>query len=805
MVSLPVDALLPEILATLKQSNALVLEAPPGAGKTTRVPPALLELGMGEVWVLEPRRLAARLAARRVAEELGEPLGRTVGYQVRFEQVASASTRLRFLTEGVLTRRMISDPELRGAGIIVLDEFHERHLDSDLALAWLKRLQRTSRPGLRVVVMSATLHAAPIAQFLGECPVLRSEGRLFEMSVRYRPHSAEPLEEQVRSATEQLLTEQPLTKQAKGDILVFLPGAAEIQRASRALEATARRFDLLVTPLHGDLSPEEQDRAVQPSSRRKVILSTNVAESSVTIEGVTAVVDSGLARIASHSPWSGLPVLQTGRISQASATQRAGRSARTAPGRVIRLYPEEDFLRRPHHDLPEILRMDLAEIALTLEALGLRHFNELEWLDTPPAPAVEAAEQLLQRLGALDEDGRLNTTGRAMLACPLPPRLARMVIEADRRGAGDDGALAAALLSLGARLPNQPRHKTPSDVFALMEGDHPPSARRLASSVRNALRIKQTGRPDDDALRMSILAAFPDRVARRRPNDELLLSGGGSAILAKSSTVRDGAYLVAIDIEDRKERGLPLVRLASSIEPDWLLDLFPDRITERNGVEWNRTGERVEAVSAMLYESLVIDESRGGTVDPGLASQMLSAKAREQALHRFIPEEERLAFLARTGFASQWSSIPKWTDEDLWSALDQLCVGKRSFTELLASTRDGGLAAHLISTLPHAQQRALEELAPLRWKLPSGRTGRIEYSDGQTPKLSARLQEFFGMKETPRIGGGKVALVLELLAPNQRPVQTTTDLAGFWNRWYPTVRKELMRRYPKHAWPEKPE
>lgn len=793
------DALLPEILATLEQSKSVVLEAPPGAGKTTRVPPALLGRIAGEVWVLEPRRIAARLAARRVAEEMGEPLGRTVGYQVRFEQVASAATRLRFLTEGVLTRRMISDPELRAAGVVVLDEFHERHLDSDLSLAWLKRLQRTTRPDLRIVVMSATLRAAPIAEFLDQCPVLRSEGRLFEMSIRYRPHSSDPLEEQVRSAVEQLLAEP-----AKGDILVFLPGAAEIQRAARSLEPVARRLDLMVTPLHGDLPPEEQDRAVQPAGRRKVILSTNVAESSLTIEGVTAVVDSGVARIASYSPWSGLPVLQVGRISQASATQRAGRSARTAPGRVIRLYPEEDFLRRPHHDLPEIQRMDLAEIALTLEALGLRHFRELDWLDSPPGAAVEAAEGLLQRLGALDGEGRLNATGQAMLDCPLPPRLARMVIEAGRRGVGEDGALAAALLSLGARLPNQPRHATPSDVIALMEGELPVNARRLAASVRSALRLKQSKRSDDDALRMAVLAGFPDRVARRRSNEELLLSGGGSAVLAKSSTVRDGAFLVAIDLEDRKERGLPLVRMASSIEPDWLLDLFPERITEKSGVEWNRTAERVEAVSAMLYDGLVIDESRGGTVDPEQAAQMLAAKAREQALHKFLPDEERLALLARIGFASQHSAIPKWTDDDIWEALQELCYGKRSFADLLAGTRDGGLAAYMIGRLPNAQQRALEEVAPLRWKLPSGRSGRIEYADGQTPKLSARLQEFFGMKESPRIGGGKVALVLELLAPNHRPVQTTTDLAGFWQRWYPTVRKELMRRYPKHAWPENP-
>lgn len=775
-----------------------MLEAPPGAGKTTRVPPALLQLNMGEVWVLEPRRLAARLAARRVAEEMGEALGKTVGYQVRFEQIASSATRLRFLTEGVLTRRMIGDPQLRGAGIIVLDEFHERHLDSDLAIAWLRRLQQTTRRDLRLVVMSATLHAAPIAEFLGGCPILRSEGRLFDMSTRYRPHSADPVEEQVRAAVESLLAEP-----VRGDILVFLPGAYEIQRSQRALDPVARRLDLLTVPLYGDLSPEEQDCAVQPADKRKVILSTNVAESSVTIEGVTAVVDSGLARIASHSPWSGLPVLRVGRISQASAIQRAGRSARTAPGRVIRLYTEEDFLRRPQQEAPEIERLDLSEIALTLEALGLNHFRDLEWLAEPPTPAVEAAEELLKRLGAADADGRITAIGRRMIDCPLSPRLARMVVEADQRGVGEDGALAAALLSLGARLPGSARHRSPSDVFVLMEGEMPPNTRRLASSIRNAMRIRP-GKSNDDALRIAILTAFPDRVARLRPNDELVLAGGGSAVLAPGSTVRGQDFVVAIDIEERKERGLPLVRLASGIKADWLLDLYPDRITDRSGVEWHRAGERVEAVSALLYDGFVLDESRGGVIDPAKAAALLAAKARESGVQKWFPEEERLAFFARVAFAAKHSAFPLLTEEDIWPAIEELSLGKRTFGELLAATREGALAQHMIHRLPGAQQRLLDEVAPLRWKPPKGRPGKIEYAPGQQPRFSARLQEFFSLKETPRIAQGQVPLVIELLAPNYRPVQTTTDLAGFWERLYPTVRKELMRKYPKHQWPEKP-
>ncbi len=395
---LPVDALLPEIVEILKTNRCLVLEAPPGAGKTTRVPPALLSQFAGEILVLEPRRLAARLAARRVASELGERPGETVGYQVRFEDVSSSRTRLLFLTEGVLTRRMLSDQKLARANVVVLDEFHERHMESDLALALLEQLQRTSRPDLRVIVMSATLNAAPIAAYLGGCPVLRSEGKVFDLQMEYTPYSAAPLEEQVGTALERLLA-GGLT----GDVLVFLPGAAEIRRAGRAIATLADRANMLVLPLHGDLSPAEQDRAVSPADRRKVILSTNVAESSVTIEGVNAVIDSGLARVAADSPWTGLPSLEVRRISQASATQRAGRAGRTAPGRVVRLYTADDFHRRPAADTPELLRRELSHLVLQLRAMRV---GKLHWLDAPPKAALAAAEILAGSLESHARDGR---------------------------------------------------------------------------------------------------------------------------------------------------------------------------------------------------------------------------------------------------------------------------------------------------------------------------------------------------------------------------------------------------------------
>src|SRR5271163_4142865 len=440
--SLPVDALLPMILSSLAERPNLVLEAAPGAGKTTRVPPALLDLVPGEIIVLEPRRIAARLAARRVASELGEQVGETVGYQVRFEEAIGPRTRLRFVTDGVFTRRLLSDPTLKGVDAIVLDEFHERHLESDFALALLKRLQQT-RPDLRLLVMSATLDAAPVARYLDDCPILRSEGRVFPLTVKHLPYSPDPLHTQVRNAVVLLLRErqreqqQTCTAQHRAQsgaqaehILVFLPGAAEIRRTQRECEPLAQRLGLLILPLHGDLSPAEQDRAVAPSTQPKLILATNVAESSVTVEGVTAVIDSGLARFATYSPWTGLPTLHIGRISQASAKQRAGRAGRTAPGRVLRLFAEEDYLLRAQHDTPEILRSDLSQLGLSLRAMSIPHFDRLDWLDAPPAAAVQTAEALLDRLGAI------GSKAQQLARYPLPPRLARTLLESVARNAG---------------------------------------------------------------------------------------------------------------------------------------------------------------------------------------------------------------------------------------------------------------------------------------------------------------------------------------------------------------------------------
>ena len=779
---LPVDAILPEIIDSLKRFPNLVIEAPPGAGKTTRVPPALLKSVTGEVVVLEPRRIAARLSARRVAWEMDEPVGQTAGYQVRFEEAISARTRVRFVTEGVLTRRLISDPALKGVSAVILDEFHERHLESDLALALLKRLQR-SRPDLRIVVMSATLDTGHVAQYLNGCPILRSEGRQFELTIRHLPYSPKPLEIQVNEALELLLQQE-----ASGDVLGFLPGAAEIRRAMRETQGVARRAGLLVLPLHGDLTPAEQDRAITPAPQRKVILATNVAESSITVDGVTAVIDSGLARIATYSQWTGLPTLQVARVSQASAKQRAGRAGRTGPGRVLRLYAMEDYLRRPEHDLPEILRSDLSQLVLTLRAMQigdtkerLGDSKEIDWLDAPPQSAIESAESLLDRLGATPAQAQ------QLARYPLHPRLSRIVTAAMERGVGEDGCMAAALLGSGARSDKNDllaAIDTQQDYRTLQQRDQ---LRRIARPPR---RSQQNDQYNDDALLMSVLAGFPDRVARRRTGNQVLLSAGGSAEVAGPPLEYE--FMAAVDAEDRKDKPLPLIRMTARIEPEWLIELFPDHVQERSTVEWNRSAERVEAVNALLYDELIIQESRGAAPDAGAAAGLLAQKALEAGIDRFLDQELLNEFVSRVEFAG-------FDPPDLPRALEDLCLGLRSFTELKSA------AANLIPTLERTMMtQRLDELAPARIRLPNGRHTKVHYEPGKPPWIASRLQDFFGMRDTPRIGREQTLVVVHLLAPNHRAVQTTSDLAGFWERLYPQVRRELMRRYPRHSWPERP-
>jgi ATP-dependent helicase HrpB len=744
---------------------------------------AALAAGMGSVVVLEPRRLAVRMAARRVAEELGEPLGETVGYRVRFEEVSSETTRLWYLTEGVLTRRLLMDGDLRGVQLVVLDEFHERHLETDLALALLRDLQ-TRRGDLRLLIMSATL-GDDLQAALGNPPLIKAPGRLFPVTVRYVPHSAAPLEDQVAAALGRIVGE------TKGHVLIFLPGAGEIRKAMTACEPVARQARATVLPLHGDLTPEEQDLAVAPgvaqSDARKIICSTNVAESSVTIEGVEAVIDSGLARVLTHSPWSGLSRLNVEKISQASAIQRAGRAGRTSAGMAVRLYPESDFVRRALQLPAEILRADLSSTLLMLAAHGIE-WEQLPWLEQPAAEMLGQARDLLVKLTALDAKAKVTANGRRMGDLPLHPRLARFVLAAAEMGAKREACDLAARLSEGRPRFEQGSHG--SDIEALLAADLPYNARRLRQQLLEQVRVEGRGRVDSHALEKALLLAFPDRVARKR-GERLMLANGMAAQLDRGIFVH-GDFMVAMDVDERDGQ-IPLVRVASGIEADWLLDLFPDSIETREELVWNREAERVEQRNQLRYEQLVIDESTGPARN---AEEFLAGKAIEAGAERFAEAEELGRLTRRVKFAAGYTSesVP---EDWLELGLRELAKGCTGFAEM----RDGGLLEVLQRMLP---MRRINEIAPTHVTLPSGRRARIEYHEGRPPSVASRLQDFFGMKETPKVAGGKVALVVELLAPNQRPVQVTRDLVSFWKTLYPQVRKELSRRYPRHKWPEEP-
>lgn len=856
MISLPIDPLLPAVCDALRAAPCLVLEAPPGAGKTTRVPRALLDAGFaagGEIVVLEPRRLAARMAARRVAEELGEEAGGTVGYQMRFEDVSSAKTRVRFVTEGTLTRRLLRDRELSGVSVVLLDEFHERHLDGDVALSLLRRLQLGPRPDLRLVAMSATLDAGPIAAFLGGAPRLRSEGRLFEVAIEHLAQSDDrPLESQVASAVRRLVDEG-----LDGDVLVFLPGALEIRRAAEACASVAARADLLVLPLHGSLSPAEQDRAVRPADRRKIILSTNVAETSVTIDGVVAVIDSGLARVAAHAPWSGLPTLKVQKVARASATQRAGRAGRTRPGRCLRLYTKGDLLARPEHEAAEVARADLAAAALDLCAAGVRDRAAFEWFEAPPAAALSAAEELLARLGAT-EGGALTPTGERMLRFPVHPRLARVIVEAERRGVASDAATAAAILGerdLGGRGPRDARHR--SDVIDALARFEEAEAARFAPDrlrwmgidparaaavdrVRRQLvrlvdkrapaitggaggapaRSSQAQTAWEDALMICVLAGFPDRVGRlRTPGNatgrsarEVVLAGGGTASLSESSGVADVDLVVAVDVEERAEAPVPgrapgrpraVVRVAGAVEADWLLDLFTDAIRDVTEARWNPSAERVEVWRTLSYDGLVLEESRAREGDPREIARVLAEAVKARGARAFFKGDDLDQWLARVAFVREHCpelGLPALDEAGIEAALVDLCEGSQSFADL----RDHDLTAGLRARLTPAGAQALADHAPEALTLPGGRRLRITYPQGAPPFAESRLQDFFGMRAGPVIARGRVPVVLHLLAPNHRAVQVTTDLAGFWERHYPAIARELRRKYPRHAWPDDP-
>jgi ATP-dependent helicase HrpB len=829
LAPLPIDDVLPALVDALRTSNAVVLRAPPGAGKTTRVPPAILDAGLagcGKIVVLQPRRVAARATAARISFERGARLGEEIGYQVRFESRTGPRTRIEIVTEGILLRTLADNPFLEGTSVVVFDEFHERSLASDLALGMVRQVQQSVRPELKIVVMSATLAAEPIAAYLGRCPIVESAGRLFPVDVRYVPHlEKRPLAELVSEAVESAVPA------SGGDCLVFLPGVGEIRQVGKRLATWCERQSIRVLELYGDLPAEKQDEVLEPSIERKLILSTNVAETSLTIPGVTLVIDSGLARINRYDEPTGLDRLALSPISQASADQRAGRAGRTQAGVCIRLWPEAAHRHRPLFEEPEVRRVDLAGAVLQLLAWIEPDVDRFPWFEPPSPAAIAQAKLLLARLDAAGDDG-ITTLGRQMAALPVHPRLARLLLEGHCLGHAKESALAAALLSerdpflreFGPR----PRksHASHSDVLdriAALEAFEQNGRKDSAIGTLNAAAARtilkardqlarlvdrapaaydRDTRGHDEAIQRAILAAYPDRVARRRKAGEprgVMVGGRGIRLADQSALAADEELFVCVDIDAGE--GEALVRQASAVERGWLSTGHLETTTD---VYFDETAGRVSARKRTTFSGLVLDESQAALPGDEQVAPILAQAAAAHWEQVFPGDDADVASLiSRIRCLRQWMpelELPPLHEAQLKELLPPLCYGRRS----LADVRRGPWLEAIEDQLTWPQRQALAREAPQRIEVPSGSRIAVHYEPGRPPVLAVRIQEVFGMRETPRIAGGRVAVLLHLLSPNYRVAQVTDDLASFWAKTYALVRKDLRARYPKHAWPEDP-
>ena len=815
----PIAPLLPAIGDRLAAHPRLVLEAPPGAGKTTQVPLALLDaswLAGRRIVMLEPRRVAARSAAMFMAGQLGEEVGQTVGYRIRFENRVSARTRIEVVTEGILTRMIQDAPELEGIGALLFDEFHERHLAADLGLALALDVQAGLREDLRTVVMSATLDGQRLAAFL-DAPRLSSEGRGHPVAISHFPaRREESLEAQARRAAEEALARHP------GDVLVFLPGQREIARVQAALEAAVLPDDAEVLALHGELPVEQQSRVLQaaPDGRRRIVLATNVAESSVTLPGVRVVIDSGLAREPRFDPNSGFPRLDVVAISQASADQRAGRAGRVAEGWAWRLWPQSQRLEAQRR--PEIAQVELAGLALELAAWGS---EGLRFVDPPPPGALAAARELLQRLGALAASGGITAQGRRMLALGTHPRLAAMLLAARTPRQQALSADLAALVE--ARDPLRSRSDALAErwraLAAFRSGRVPADASRSALAAidaaarqwRRRLRCEAAPPPDIEAHELGDLLAhaYPDRIAARHPVDPLRyqLANGRSARLFEDSALRGEPWLVASELR-HEARGDALLLRAAPVDEAFLRADFRERFVEREGAVWDADKRALVARRESRFDRIVLDSRPAGRVDPDQAAQALTDAVRELGLVALPWTEGLRQWQAREVSLRQWMpelGLPDLSDAALQATLDDWLKPAFAGKTRLDALSEAELGEALKSPLAWGLRQQVERLAPARITVPSGMERRIDYAldhEGapQPPVLAVKLQELFGLADTPRVADGRVPLTLHLLSPGGKPLQVTGDLRSFWNRTYPEVRKEMKGRYPRHPWPDDP-
>jgi ATP-dependent helicase HrpB len=801
---LPIDAVLDELARTLANNNAAVLVAPPGAGKTTRVPLALLD----EPWtkgkkiiVLEPRRIAARASADRMAKTLGERAGDTVGYRVRFGSKISRATRIEVVTEGIFSRQILDDPELHGVAAVLFDEFHERSLDADLGLALARDAQSGLREDLRILVMSATLDGARVAKLLGDAPVVESEGRAFPVETRYLGRKPDmPLERQMADSIAQALRADP------GSVLAFLPGAAEIRRTQNFLEERVRDASTEIVPLFGALDAAVQDRAIAPAAKgtRKVVLATSIAETSLTIEGVRIVVDSGLSRVPRYEPDIGLTRLETVRASRAAVDQRRGRAGRTEPGICYRLWDEPQTGSLAAYTQPEILSADLSSLVLDLAQWGISDPATLAFLDTPPAPALKEACSLLAELGALDADGRITAEGKSLRALALPPRLARMIVDSDRFGAGQAAAEIAAVLTerglggdsvdLDHRLDQLRRDRSQRASSAR------DMARRWASQVASSAR-QGGGEPSTGIM---LAFAFPDRVAKNRGNGSFVLANGRGAAVEQTSSLARAPYIAVGELTGTAAAGRIL--LAAPITEAEIEAQFADHIETSDEISFDRSALALRARRRKRLHAIMLSEApltlspsadtacifADGLIAAGLDKLPWSKSARQW--------RDRVMFLRK----AEGESWPDLSDDGLIASATEWLVpafdDKASLKELSA----GDLSEALQSLLPWELRARLEREAPTHFEAPTGTMLAIDYEAEQGPTIAVRLQELFGLNTHPAIAKGKVPLVLELLSPAQRPVQVTRDLPGFWRGSYTAVRSDLRGRYPRHPWPEDP-
>ncbi|HEX8726605.1 MAG TPA: ATP-dependent helicase HrpB [Gemmatimonadaceae bacterium] len=823
MNSLPIDDVLPALRSALSAHRNVVLQAPPGAGKTTRVPLALLDepwLAGRSIVMLEPRRLATRASARFMARTMGESPGDTVGFRVRGESHVGPSTRIEVVTEGILTRRIRHDPGLDGVGLLIFDEFHERSVQADLGLALALQSQDLLRDDLRILIMSATLDRDAIAALLGGAPIVSSEGRAYPVETRYLPRRAGGrLEADVASAVARAVSEE------EGDVLVFLPGAAEIRRAADALSGRFAVSPPHVFTLFGDLPPAEQDRAIAPSAagERKIVLATNIAQTSLTIEGVRVVIDAGLARVPRFSPRTGMTRLETVRVSRASADQRRGRAGRLTPGVCYRLWDEHENVQLVPHDQPEILTADLAPVALELAAAGVGDPEELKWLDPPPAAAFRQARELLRELGALGDDRRLTPHGARLSEIGTHPRLAHLMVRGNEMGAARLSTVVAALLEERDILRGE-GGPPPADfslrVDAILGRDGHGHAAGMGVDAGGARRVRdlaarwQAALPraaapnhpgETPGIGLLLALAYPDRIAQRRPGQRTryLMRSGQGAVLGDAAAFGDAEYLVIPETDGRQPESR--IHLAAPVALADIEAQFGDQIVTGDEYAWDDQRAAVSARRVTQLGAIVLAQRRIAEPDPGRVAEVLARQLLRRGVGELPWSDEARSLRQRVAFLRALDTTwPDFSDAALAAAADAwlapLLVGVRTLDEV----RRLDLAGALRGMLGWEQRASLETLAPTHVTVPTGSRIAIDYSAPESPVLAVRLQEMFGLAETPRIGGGRVPLTLHLLSPARRPVQVTRDLAGFWRDGYVDVRKDLRGRYPKHYWPDDP-